>query len=103
MRRVLSSPDDFVARHAATHFIELKRGSTLKLERSAGVTVRLVDGEAWLSACRRAKRLRAGEPAMLNGPGTILIYALADSSLRLEGVEHCDIELRRRGEVPSMP
>jgi hypothetical protein len=41
---------------------------------------------------------------MLNGRGTILIYALADSSLSLEGVEPCDVELRRRGEVaPSAP
>ena len=112
MTGVLSSPDEFVAqpegaaagshaspRHAEIRLIELKRGSTLKLEHAAGATVRLVDGEAWLSACRRAKRMRAGEPAVLNGCGTILIYALADSSLCLEGVERCDIELRRRGEI----
>jgi len=103
MGGVLSSPDEFFARHAEIRFIELKRGSTLKLEHAASATVRLVEGEAWVSACRRAKRMRAGEPAMLNGRGTILIYALADSSLCLEGVERCDIELRRRGEVPSMP
>jgi hypothetical protein len=103
MGGVLSSPDEFFARHAEIRFIELKRGSTLRLEHASGATVRLVEGEAWVSACRRAKRMRAGEPAMLNGRGTILIYALADSSLCLEGVERCDIELRRRGEVPSMP
>ena len=103
MDRIHSSPGEFIARQDATHLIELKRGSTLRLEHAAGATVRLVEGEAWVSACRRAKRMRAGEPAMLNGRGTILIYALADSSLCLEGVERCDIELRRRGEVPSMP
>lgn len=115
MTGVLSSPNDFTARqaedkaadspasptHAETRLIELKRGSTLKLEHAAGATVRLVDGEAWLSACRRGEGMRAGEPAVLNGRGTILIYALADSSLCLEGAEHCDIELRRRGEVAS--
>ena len=101
MSGVLSSPDEFIARHGAIHSIELKRGSTLKLEHAAGATVRLVDGAAWLSASRRAKRRRAGEPAVLYGRGTILIYALADSSLCLEGVERCDIELRRRGEVAS--
>ena len=79
--------------------IELKRGSTLKLEHAAGATLRLVHGEAWLTACRGGERMQAGEPAVLNGRGTILIYALADSSLRLEGVEHCEMELRRRGEV----
>ena len=109
MSGVLSSPDEFIPRPDEIHFIELKRGSTLRLEQAAGATVRLVDGEAWLSACRRANRMRAGEPATLNGRGTILIYALADSSLRLEGVERCAIELRRRGEVelqeisPSAP
>ena len=86
---------------SSIRFIELKRGSTLKLEHAAGATVRLVDGEAWLCACRRSERMRAGAPAMLNGRGTILIYALADSSLCLESVEHCDVELRRRGEVAS--
>ena len=79
--------------------IELKRGSTLRLEHAAGATLRLVHGEAWLTACRRGQRIRPAEPAVLNGRGTILIYALADSSLRLEGVEHCEMELRRRGEV----
>jgi hypothetical protein len=101
---VLSSPNELIARHDAVHLIELKRGSTLKLEHAAGASVRLVDGEAWLSACRRAERMRVGERAMLNGRGTILIYALADSWLSLEVVEHCGIELRRRGEVaPSAP
>ena len=99
MTDVFSPPTDLIARHAEIRFIELKRGSTLRLEHAAGATVRLVEGEALVSACHRGGRLRAGEPAMLNGPGTILIYALADSSLCLEGVEHCDVELRRRGEV----
>ena len=113
MSGVLSSPNDFIARQAEDNaadspasprqaeirVIELKRGSTLKLEHAAGARVRLVDGEAWLSACRRGKGMRAGEAAVLDGGGTILIYALADSSLSLEGVERCDIELRRRGEV----
>ena len=84
MDRIPSSPGEFIARHDATHLIELKRGSTLRLENAAGATVRIVDGEAWLSGC-------CG--------GTILIYAFADSSLRLEGVEHCKMELRCRGEV----
>lgn len=101
MTAVLSSPDDFIARHAEIRFIELKRGSTLKLEHAAGATMRLVDGAVWVSACRWGGRMRAGEPARLNGSGTILVHALADSSLCLEGVEHCDVELRRRGEVES--
>ena len=84
MDRIHSSPGEFIARHDATRLIELKRGSTLRLEHAAGATVRLVDGEAWLSGC-------CG--------GTILIYAFTDSRLRLEGVEHCEMELRRRGEV----
>jgi hypothetical protein len=100
MTEVSSSPND-IARQAEIRLIELKRGSTLKLEHAAGATVCLVDGEAWVCACRRAERMRAGEHALLNGGGTILIYALADSSLCLEGVEHCDVELRRRGEVVS--
>jgi hypothetical protein len=101
MSGVFSSPDEFIARHAEIRLIELKRGSTLKLEHAAGVTVRLVNGEAWLSACRGGEGMRAGEPAVLNGRGTVLIYALADSSLCLEGMEQCDVELRRRGEVAS--
>ena len=101
MTEVFSSPNEFIAPHAEIRLIELKRGSTLRLEHAAGATLRLVEGEAWVCACRRAERMRAGEPAMLNGPGTILIYALADSSLCLEGLEHCDVELRRRGEVAS--
>jgi hypothetical protein len=101
MTELFSPPNDFIARQAEIRLIELKRGSTLKLEHAAGATLRLVNGEAWVCACRRAERMRAGEPAMLNGPGTILIYALADSSLCLEGVGPCDVELRRRGEVAS--
>lgn len=95
MAGVLSSPNEFVEIQS----LELKRGSTLKLEHAAGASVRLIDGEAWLSTCRRGERMRRGEPAALNGRGTILIYALEDSSLSLEGVEHCEVELRRRGEV----
>jgi hypothetical protein len=109
MGRVLSSPNEFIARQDAIHLIELKRGSTLRLEHAAGATLRLVYGEAWLTACRGSERLRPAALAVLNGSGTILVYALADSSLRLEGVEHCEVELRRRGEVeiqeisPSAP
>ena len=98
MDRILS-PDEFTARHDATHLIELKRGSTLRLEHAAGATLCLVHGEAWLTACRGGKRLRPAALAVLNGRGTVLVYALADSSLRLEGVEHFEMELRRRGEV----
>jgi hypothetical protein len=101
MTEVSSLPNDCIARQAEIRLIELKRGSTLKLEHAAGATLRLVNGEAWVCACRRSERMRAGEPAMLNGRGTILIYALADSSLSLEGMEHCDVEVRRRGEVAS--
>jgi hypothetical protein len=82
MARVSSSPNDFIARQADVRLIELKRGSTLKLDHAAGATVRLVDGEAWVCACRRAERMRAGEPALLNGRGTILIYALAAAGRR---------------------
>jgi hypothetical protein len=91
MATILASPNDFVARHSQIRFIELKRGSTLKLEHSAGATMRLVDDAAWVSGCRWHGPMRAGEPARLNGNGTILVHALADSSLCLEGVA-----LRRR-------
>jgi hypothetical protein len=99
MGGVLSSPDEFFARHAEIRFIELKRGSTLRLEHAAGATLCLVHGEAWLTACRGGERLRPAALTVLNGRGTILVYALTDSSLRLEGVEHFEMELRRRGEV----
>jgi hypothetical protein len=95
----IRSPDELTAPHDATHLIELKRGSTLRLEHAAGATLCLLHGEAWLTACRGGERLRPAALAVLNGRGTILVYALADSSLRLEGVAHCEMELRRRGEV----
>lgn len=99
MDRIHSSPGEFIARQDATHLIELKRGSTLRLEHAAGATLCLVHGEAWLTACRGGERLRPAALTVLNGRGTILVYALTDSSLRLEGVEHFEMELRRRGEV----
>lgn len=79
--------------------LELKRGSTLTLLYAAGATVHLVDGEAWLSGREHTHRMRAGERAAVEDAGTTLIHALEDASLRLEGLNGCRIEMRRRGEV----
>lgn len=78
--------------------IELKRGSTLTLEHAAGATVRLIEGAAWLSACEKSHRMRIGEVAAVRTAGTTLIHALEDASLRLEGLNGCRMEVRRRGE-----
>jgi hypothetical protein len=58
--------------------IELRRGTTLKLECACLAAVRLVDGAS-------------------------LVYALEDASLSIEAAEGCSIELRRRGEVAPRP
>lgn len=83
--------------------IELKRGSTLKLEHAAGATVRLADGQAWLSACDGSVRMRVGELTAVSGDGATLVHALEDASLCIEGGNGCRIEVRRRGEVAALP
>jgi hypothetical protein len=84
---------------ASIHSIPLKRGDTLKLEQCAGATMHLAYGGAYLSDSHRTHCIREGETIPFSGKGTILIYALHDSSVRLDGPELCIMELRRRGEV----
>ena len=64
---------------------EIKRGSTLKMEGGAGTTVSVVNGSVWLTQYKDNADyvMRSGESARLNGEGTTLIYAFADSALRL--------------------
>lgn len=83
--------------------IELKRGSTLKLEHAAGAAVRLADGQAWLSACDGSVFMRVGELTAVRGHGTTLIHALEDALLCVEPSNGCRIEMRRRGEVAAPP
>jgi hypothetical protein len=83
--------------------IELRRGTTLKLECACLATVRLVDGAAWLSASHLSLYMHAGKPIAVNGTGPTLVYALEDASLSIEAAEGCSIELRRRGEVAPRP
>jgi hypothetical protein len=63
---------------------ELKRGSTLKLERGRGTVVRVVDGNVWLTQHRDTADylMRAGDRMVLKGAGITLIHACEDSSLR---------------------
>jgi hypothetical protein len=84
---------------ASIHSIQLKRGDTLKLEHGAGATMHLAYGGAYLSDSRRTRCIGEGETVPFSDKGTILIYALQDSSVRLDGPELCSMELRRRGEV----
>jgi hypothetical protein len=79
--------------------IHLKLGDTLKLEHCAGATMHLAYGAAYLSDSRRTRAIGEGEIKALSGKGTILIYALQDSYVRLESPGGCSVELRRRGEV----
>jgi hypothetical protein len=82
--------------------IELKRGSTLKLECPAPTTLRLLDGRAWLSAGEISLHLTEGRPISVNGQGATLVYALHDVSLGIETTAPCRIELRKRGAVAPL-
>ena len=64
---------------------QLKRGDTMKLERGRGTEVRVVQGNVWLTQHndQRDHVMRSGERMVLNGEGTTLIYAFADSLVRL--------------------
>ena len=84
---------------ASTHSIHLKRGDTLKLEQCADATMHLAYGAAYLSDSCRTRAVGEGEIIPFGGEGSILIYALQDSYVRLEGAELSSVELRRRGEV----
>ena len=87
---------------AGVHTIELKRGTTLKLEHGAGATMRLAYGSAWLSTGRCTRHVRAGDTIPVSNSGSTLIYALEDASLRLASPELCRMERRRRGEVAPL-
>ncbi len=84
---------------------ELKRGSTMKLEQGRGTTVRVVDGNVWLTQHHDTTDyvMRVGDCAVLNGEGTTLIYAFKDSVLRFVVSERARIprkfELRSRGQI----
>jgi len=84
---------------------ELKRRSTLKLERGRGTVVRVVHGNVWLTQYKDTADylMRAGDWVVLNGKGTTLIQAFEDSSLRFVAPVNarlpCGIELRLRGQV----
>jgi hypothetical protein len=64
---------------------ELRRGTTMKLEPARGTEVRVIAGNVWLTQHKDGAdhMMGAGESIVLNGKGTTLIYAFADSSLRL--------------------
>jgi len=88
---------------------ELKRGSTLKLERGRGTVVRMVAGKVWLTQHRDAADyiMRAGDRLALNGAGVTLIHACADSSLRLIAPEKAwiprklKVQWKRQMPVPA--
>jgi hypothetical protein len=82
--------------------IDLRCGTTLKLECSALATVRLVEGRAWLSAGHVSLHMRPGKPIAVNGQGPTLIHALADASLSVETTQPLRLELRSRGEVTPL-
>ena len=84
---------------ASLHSIHLKRGDTLKLEHCDGTRMHLAYGAAYLSDSRSTRAFGEGEINPLSGKGTILIYALQDCYVRLEGPGGCSVELRRRGEL----
>lgn len=64
---------------------QLKRGDTMTFKRGRGTEVQVVDGNVWLTQLRdhRDYVMHPGDRVVLNGKGTTLIYAFADSSLRL--------------------
>jgi hypothetical protein len=84
---------------------ELKRGSMLKLEGGRRTVVRVVEGNVWLTQHNDTADyvMRAGESLVLNGAGTTLVHACADSSLRFFAPENeripRRIELRVKGLI----
>lgn len=78
---------------------ELKRGSTLKLEDGRGTTVRVVDGNVWLTQHHDTADyvMRAGDGMVLSGAGTTLIHAFEDSSLRFVAPE--SVRITRKVEL----
>ena len=83
---------------------ELARGSTLKIEGGAGISVRVVAGNVWLTQYRDNADhvMRSGDSAKLNGRGTTLIYAFDDSTLSFIEPQSSSlgmVELRLRGAI----
>lgn len=85
--------------------IELRPGTTLKLERGRGTQVQVTGGSVWLTQHGDARDyvMRDGDSLTLSGEGTTLISAFAPSSLHIATCERASEPRNVELQLPGGP